>query len=223
MTAAEFLQQLRQRVDFPLFDDERIRQWRRTPAARHAHIGVAAQVDDRCTVGAVPALGRLDGVQLKGVARIAEQYGDAVLHLTPWQSILLPDIDVMHVDQVLPQLRAIGFHVDSGDPLAHLVACSGASGCAKGLADTKADALQLARLVDGVPAPLMDVHLTGCSRSCACAHVAPFTLLATGAAQYDLYCRADGNRSFGARIASNIDIHDAAQFLRQFSRSENLQ
>lgn len=230
MTAQTFLQQLRQRVDFPLFASEPILQWRRQAATPHAHIGITAQIGDRCTVGAVPSLGRLDGAKLLRIAAIAEHYGDAAIHLTPWQSILLPDIAVMEVDRVLLQLKAIGLHVSNDQPLAHLVACSGTSGCAKGLADTKADALQLADQLDHLPAHFMQVHLTGCGRSCACAYAAPFTLLAVDDGRYDLFLHADGDRrrtddteKFGTRVASSIDITVAAAYLRQFSKTENLQ
>lgn len=230
ITAETFLQQLRRRVDFPLLESEQILQWRRPATPPHAHIGIAAQIDDRCTIGAVPTLGRLDGAQLLRIADIAERHGDAAIHLTPWQSILLPDIAATDVDRVLQQLKAIGLHVSNDQPLAHLVACSGSAGCARGLADTKADALRLADLVNGLPAHFAEVHLTGCARSCACAYAAPFTLLAVDNARYDLFLHVDGDRchtggteKFGTRVASGIDVAAAATYLRQFSDSENLQ
>jgi precorrin-3B synthase len=230
MSAETFLQQLQRRVDFPLFESEQILQWRRQVTPPHAHIGIAAQIDDRCTIGAVPTLGRLDAAQLLRIASIAEQYGEAAIHLTPWQSILLPDIAVMDIDLVLQQLKAIGLHVSNGQPLALLLACSGATGCAKGLADTKADALQLADLVNGLPAHFTQVHLTGCARSCACAYAAPFTLLAVDDGRYDLFLHVDRDRyytdgtdKFGTRVASSIDVTAAAAYLRQFSNSEHPQ
>ncbi len=61
---------------------------------------------------------------------------------------------------VLTALKTLGFACDLDDPASRLIACAGSTGCAKSLADTKADALALAkRLPAGV-----DVHLSGCPR-----------------------------------------------------------
>jgi precorrin-3B synthase len=68
------------------------------------------------------------------------------------------------------------------------------------------------------------VHLTGCERSCAAAHVAPFTLLAVTTGRYHLYRRAEtigaatvGETAFGKTIARDIDIQQAAALIAQQS------
>lgn len=95
-----------------------------------------------------------------------------------------------------------------------MIACTGSSGCAKGLSDTKADAVQLAAL-----APGHSVHLSGCPRSCAAAHTAPVTLLAVSPGHYDLYFRDAGLPGFGRLHARTLSIEAAGALLRAHPRS----
>jgi precorrin-3B synthase len=117
----------------------------------------------------------------------------------------------------------LGFACERTQPFARLIACAGSSGCAKGLADTKADAAQLARSLP----ELADVHLSGCGRSCAAAHPVPFTLLAVAPGRYDLYQHTEprhdprsdapsphATRSFGTCLARNLTIDEAAPLLQ---------
>jgi precorrin-3B synthase len=166
-------------------------------------------------IGAVPGLGRLDAPMLRGLARLADEFGDATLRFTPWQSVLLPEIKTSDAPAVTLQLEALGLLCDAAQPLAHLVACTGSDACAKGLADTKQDARELAgRLSRG-----LNVHLTGCRRSCAAAHVAPVTLLAVAPGHYDLYLRAPEQPGFGVLHERNLTIEAAGAWLEARQRS----
>lgn len=178
-------------------------------------IGVHAQADGRSLVIAGAPLGRLDARQLRGAAALARQWGDATLRITPWQGVLLPGIAHADTPTVQQGLSALGWLVDAAQPLASLIACTGAAGCAKGLADTKADALHLAATLQHPAA----VHLSGCARSCAAAHVAPATLLAVGNGRYDLYLRDATLPGFGALQATHITVQAAGALLDARSRS----
>ncbi|WVV48346.1 precorrin-3B synthase [Pseudomonas sp. NA13] len=112
-----------------------------------------------------------------GAAQLAREKGDASLRFTPWQSLLLPNVRREDADEVLARLEGLGLLCSVDQPLAQLIACTGSSGCGKALADTKADAHQLAELLQHQGRALK-VHLSGCPRSCAAAHIAPATLLA---------------------------------------------
>lgn len=163
-------------------------------------------------VAAVAPLGRLDSAMLRGAAQLAVDHGDATLRVTPWQGLLLPNIrDAAAVTERLEQL---GFLCSVDQPLARMIACTGAGGCAKGLSDTKADAVQLAAL-----APGHSVHLSGCPRSCAAAHTAPVTLLAVSPGHYDLYFRDAGLPGFGRLHARTLSIEAAGALLRAHPRS----
>ncbi|WP_267929688.1 precorrin-3B synthase [Paraburkholderia sp. ZP32-5] len=203
-------------VNFPLTRDATLRDWRReNPADASLRLGAHAQHNANLShVGGQPPLGRLDATTLNRLADLAQRNGNGTLHVTPWQSVLLPDIPTQAATAVLTELISLGLACDAAQPIAHLIACAGSSGCAKGLADTKNDALQLAAQL---PADV-DVHLSGCARSCAAAHCAPYTLLAVEPDRYDLY-RRDGCAGFGRRVASQLTIDEAAALLARLARS----
>jgi precorrin-3B synthase len=163
-------------------------------------------------VGGQAPLGRLRADNFLQLAHLAQTYqqGKRGLRITPWQGVLLPDIATPDVRQVQSLLREAGLIDSPLQPLGALVACTGNSGCAKGHANSKADAYALAERLDR---PLA-VHLSACERSCAAAHPMPFTLLAQPSGTYDLY-RADQrpNPRFGKRIAAGLTIDQAAAYL----------
>ncbi|WP_338509370.1 precorrin-3B synthase [Pseudomonas trivialis] len=174
------------------------------------HLGSYPQRQkNRCYVAAVAPLGRLDSTMLSGAAQLASEHGDGTLRFTPWQGVLLPNLT--QPQAVTAGLAQLGFLCSGEQPLARVIACTGSSGCAKGLADTKADAL-------GLP-PGHDVHLSGCSRSCAAAHTAPVTLLAVSPGHYDLYFRDAAQPGFGRLHARNLSIEAAGAVLRARPRS----
>ncbi|MFM0222532.1 precorrin-3B synthase [Paraburkholderia dipogonis] len=204
-------------LDFPLTRDTVLSNWHRsTPADANLRLGAHAQrALETWHVGGQPPLGRLDADALNGLAALSQQHGDGTLRLTPWQSVLLPDIATHAVPTVLSGLNTLGLACDPAQAITRLIACAGSTGCAKSLTDTKADALRLAaRLPAGV-----DVHLSGCSRSCAAAHCAPYTLLAAAPGLYDLY-RRDGQPGFGQCVARQLTIGEAADMLERLARSD---
>ncbi|WP_328824946.1 precorrin-3B synthase [Pseudomonas schmalbachii] len=156
-------------------------------------------------------LGRLEAVQLWALADLVESEGSGELRLTPWQGVLLPDIPVARQSAAAQAMNDIGLLLDARAPLARLLACSGSSGCARAMADTKGDALRLAAHM-GSSGPAQ-VHLCGCPRSCAAAHVAPFTLLAQPGGRYHLYRREPGQAGFGRLLAPSLDIDQAGDWL----------
>lgn len=174
------------------------------PQRQHDHVYVAV----------VAPLGRLDSSMLKGAANLATDYGDGTLRFTPWQGLLLPNVHTDNAASVTERLAQLGFLCSVEQPLARMIACTGSSGCGKGLADTKADAVQLAALQPG-----HDVHLSGCLRSCAAAHVAPVTLLAVSPGHYDVYFREAAAQGFGRLHARTLSIEAAGALLRARSRS----
>lgn len=206
------LERLQQRLPFQLHLGPAVDNWRRPAPRAFGHLGIQPQRQpDRAMVGAGFILGRLDSTLLFGLADLAERFSAGQLRLTPWQSLILPDVSLTDAPVVLAALANLGLVIDAGQPLSRLVACSGSSGCARGLADTKADALRLAERLRH--APPAGVHLCGCPRSCAAAHVAPYTLLAVADGRYDLFRRADGVAGFGQPLARNLPLDAAGDLL----------
>ena len=163
-------------------------------------------------------LGRLDAAMLRGIATLARQYGDSTLRITPWQGVLLPNVADAHAQVAQAALLALGLVTDAQQPLAPMIACTGSAGCARGQADTKADAARLGSLLQQRRAPL-SVHLSACGRSCAAAHVAPVTLLASRTGHYDVYFRDASQPGFGALQARDLSLDAAAVLLDGCSRS----
>ncbi|MCI0914267.1 precorrin-3B synthase [Pseudomonas putida] len=189
--------------------DDAVLAWRR--AASHRSWLGAVQQQQGMALGIAPPLGRLNADMLRGAARIAREHGDGSLRLSPWQSLMLTSIAGTRIAAAQRELSALGWLCHSHEPLARLVACTGASGCAKAHGDTKADAVALAALLPaGAPA---SVHLSGCPRSCAVAHVAPATLLARSPGRYDLYLRDARLPGFGALRAANLTLNEAGAML----------
>jgi precorrin-3B synthase len=219
VSAGQFLQGLATRLSVPLRRDEKITHWRRPAIPANGHLGIYPQAEtDKVAVGGVAPLGRLDPRMLTEVARIATELGDGSLRLTPWQSVLLPNIPADRAQDALLALQAAGLLCSPQQALAQMVACTGSSDCAKGLADTKGDARQLAAQLQGsgISRP---VHLSACQRSCAAAHRAPVTLLAVSPGRYDLYFRAEGQPGFGVLRARDLTIEAAGALLIADSRS----
>lgn len=220
LLAAQSIETVLQRVqtylDFPLSREAALAAWRRAPADASLRLGIQPQRKaGTCQVGGQPPLGRLDAATLRALAALAEDSGNATLRITPWQSVLLPDVAAAAAPSVLARLIALGLACEPEHPMTRLIACAGSTGCAKSHADTKADALRLAA---HLPADAEQVHLSGCPRSCAAAHCAPYTLLAVEPGRYDLY-RRDDPLGFGQCVARHLTIEQAADALARPARS----
>lgn len=187
-----------------------LRSWRRASSDATLRLGAHTGTDTNTNTktnayaGAQAPLGRLDAATLDALAAIATTYASGRLAMTPWQSVLIPDLAPHAAQDVLHELRALGLATEPREPFARLIACAGSAGCAKSRADTKSDARRLAPLL---PAhALAQVHLSGCERSCAAAHPVATTLLARAPGRYDLYC--------GEHLAAcNLTLEEAAERL----------
>lgn len=212
LPAADFIDQLQVRLPFALLRDAAISNWHRSEVVCSAPIGIIQQQQAGLQmVAAGSRLGRISASQLLALADLAEHYGDATLRLTPWQGLLLPNIPAAQSAQVLAALTALDLLTDNAEPLTRLIACTGSAACIKGLADCKADALLLAeRLRSSDTRP--QVHLSGCSRSCAAAHVLPYTLLAQSAGTYSLYQRLPDSPGLGQLLAPSLSIEQAGDW-----------
>ncbi|WP_150298850.1 precorrin-3B synthase [Pseudomonas profundi] len=212
--ATQLLQQLEKRLPFSIEPPARTPTAGKSDASRTLlrPPGIFKQRQpDLAMVTAGVSLGRMDSQQMVQLARIAEQYAGSRLLLTPWQGVLLPEVPAPRAAAAFDALAAMGLLTDTSEPLTSLIACTGATGCAKGLADTKGDALALAvKLKASGARPV--VHLSGCARSCAAAHTTPFTLLASDNGRYQLHQQTPGVTGFGQLRATNLDMDTAADW-----------
>ncbi len=197
-----------------------ITDWRRELPMQLGHIGAREQTDGRFAMGAVPPLGRIETSMLRGLADLADLVSAGEIRMTPWQSVLLPNIVEDALMDAVVQLDDLGFITQPDRTLAATITCAGSAGCKSGLADTKADALSLADKIDGSGASVFGLHLTGCSKSCASPRPAPVTLLGISPGHYDVFVRNDfcaqnegQTAGFGKQIAADLTIEQAATLL----------
>jgi precorrin-3B synthase len=118
-------------------------------------------------VVAVP-LGRLNTDQLRWLADVI---GTAPARVTPWRSIVLPNVDAVVIDTA----GQLGFGISPDTPWSNVSSCSGMPGCAKAFADVQADArAELSRW------PGKAVHWSGCDRRCGRSTRTEVDVIATG-------------------------------------------
>jgi precorrin-3B synthase len=219
MPVQRLLEQLSMRLSVSLRNDQEITTWHRPAIQGTRHIGIYPQPGaDKVAVGGVVPLGRLDPQMLTAVAQLAAETGDGSLRLTPWQSVLLPNIPADRAQDALLAMQRAGLLCSPEQALAHVIACTGSTDCVKGLADTKGDARILAAHLQNQGVS-RSVHLSGCKRSCAAAHRSPVTLLAVSAGHYDLYFRDAEQPGFGVLQARDLTIEAAGALLIADSRS----
>ncbi|MFG2298677.1 cobalamin biosynthesis protein CobG [Streptomyces sp. NPDC048603] len=154
------------------------------PAAEPPRPGPAGEA---LAVG-VP-LGRLTATQLRALAEASggDGGGDGGgrLRATPWRGFVLTGLTARTLPAAAAALAAAGLVTEPGHPSEGVTACAGRPGCAKSLADVRADALSALARADvpragarpiaaeaqrhaPLPAtlPVLPVHFSGCARRC---------------------------------------------------------
>ena len=136
----------------------------------YSHLGVFGQKQVGLSyVGVVLPLGRWGLEQVRGLCAIASEYGSGTIRLTPWQNAIVSDIRDEDVSKVLGLINGLGLDVGGNHLDGLLMACAGTSGCQYSATDTQGDALALsaylaARVELDIP---LNVHFSGCEKSCA--------------------------------------------------------
>jgi precorrin-3B synthase len=126
-----------------------------------ASAGIVDQMNGREAVSALVRLGRLDRVQMEALEK-AE-----LLVVTPWRGVVVPDLTPQAARDWLRRLADAGFEVSAGSRWSGVTACAGQPGCAKALADVRADAASVVSSeVDGQDVVRLPVHWVGCARGC---------------------------------------------------------
>jgi ferredoxin-nitrite reductase len=153
---------------------------------RAGHIGVHAQSQPGLHyIGVTIPVGRLPVAQMRAVAEIAERFGSGEMRLTVWQNLIIPNIHTADLEAAQQAIRESGLEFSAGTVLSGTVACTGNQGCRFAASDTKTHAVALANLLDarfpkespgGIQQPV-NLHVTGCHRSCAQHYVGDIGLM----------------------------------------------
>ncbi|MEV4516438.1 precorrin-3B synthase [Dactylosporangium sp. NPDC049525] len=141
---------------------------RRGPVA-----GWAPQLDGQAALTVVVPLGLF--TQAQSAALVEAAPGEIIV--TPWRTVVVPDVPVAQAGPVETLLTAAGLVTDPASPWAGVTACAGRPGCAKALADVRADA-RAAVEAGTVPRDL-PVHWVGCERRCGAPKGRHVEMLAT--------------------------------------------
>jgi ferredoxin-nitrite reductase len=119
--------------------------------------------------------------QMRGLAKISEQFGSGTIRLTVWQNLLISDVSDEKLEEAKVAITELGLTFSASGVRGGLVACTGAAGCKYASAHTKTHAMEIANYLDDrleLPQPV-NVHLTGCPHSCAQHYIGDIGLLAT--------------------------------------------
>ncbi|MGP3689172.1 cobalamin biosynthesis protein CobG [Streptomyces sp. IBSNAI002] len=116
---------------------------------------------ERGTLCVLPPLGRLTSEQWRVLVQVADP--GTGLRVTPWRSVVLHDVPLdVPLEAPARRLEGAGLVVSADSAWRSVTACTGQPGCAKALADVRADARAVAERARG-PLP---VHWSGCERRC---------------------------------------------------------
>jgi precorrin-3B synthase len=130
------------------------------PAQSAGPVGAVPQVDGRTALVAAVPFGRLDAATVGLLAAATSE-----LQVTPQRSVAVPDLDPSAAAALAAELTSAGLVLDPGSPWLRVTACTGLPGCAKSLADVRADAAA-ALAADALPAGGARQHWAGCERRC---------------------------------------------------------
>ncbi len=134
------------------------------------HLGVHQQCQSDCYyLGVVLPLGRWSGSQVRGVGSIAARYGSGQIRLTPWQNLIIPDVQAIDLARVQGLINDLSLVTTANHPSSLLRACAGATGCQFSATDTQRDAIALSEYLAAnftLDRPL-NIHFSGCDKSCA--------------------------------------------------------
>jgi len=155
---------------------------------RTAHIGVHAQKQDGLHwIGVVLPVGKLTCEQIRGLATIAQQFGDGDIRLTVWQNLLISGVPTARIQDAEAAVEKLGLTTKASSIRSGLVACTGNAGCRFAASDTKRHAEDIARWCEErveLDGPV-NIHLTGCHHSCAQHYIGDIGLIACKVAVND--------------------------------------
>jgi ferredoxin-nitrite reductase len=189
----------------------------RGPVHRQGHLGIHPQSQPQLHyIGISVPVGQLPATKMRAIAAIADRFGSGELRLTVWQNLIIPNVAADKLDDAKQAILAADLSYDAGTVLSGTVACTGNKGCRFAVADTKSHAVSLARHLDE-RFPVLDqpvnLHVTGCSHSCAQHYIGDIGLMGVkvgGEEGYQVLIGggADGDQGLGRELISAIRFND---------------
>ncbi|MBN2734937.1 MAG: 4Fe-4S binding protein [Methanomicrobiaceae archaeon] len=135
----------------------------------HTKGGVITQKNtDYCTIRTRMPAGILTLDKMRGIADVAEQFGQDVVHLTTRQTIEIPHIHYTKLEEIGRALQANGTPVGSErDEVVNVVACPGTDRCKFANIDSISLALKLDEKLFGKEMPVkVRISISACPYAC---------------------------------------------------------
>jgi ferredoxin-nitrite reductase len=131
-------------------------------------------------IGVALPVGKLTCDRMRGLAKIAQDFGDGDIRLTVWQNLLISGVRDENVAVTSAAIEQLGLSPSASQIRAGLIACTGNAGCKFAASDTKRHAAEIGDWCEGrveLDTPL-NIHLTGCHHSCAQHYISDIGLIA---------------------------------------------
>ena len=149
-----------------------------TTAYRGDHVGVHPQRQPGLFyVGCSVPVGRMHGIDLIELARLAETYGDGVVRIGIDQNFIVSGVAEKNLDDLLAEPLMQTYSPFPGPFERGVVACTGSEFCRFAVVETKERAVKWARTLDAQLSTgdnageddrgVIRMHFSGCSASCA--------------------------------------------------------
>ncbi len=196
---AKFREETERKLAFPVLHVDAAECDPRGSIDRAGHLGAHPQAQPGLHyLGICVPVGWLPVAQARALADIADRFGSGELRLTVWQNLLLPNIPGDQLEAAKAAVREAGLDYTAGRVLSGTVACTGNRGCRYAATDTKGHAVELARSIDAsfdVTEPL-NLHVTGCSNSCAQHYIGDIGLMGV---------KVDGEEGYQVNLGGGAD------------------
>jgi sulfite reductase (ferredoxin) len=130
-------------------------------------------------VGVAPTVGRISGTLLTKLAEIAEAHGSTRIRTTPYQKLIILDVERDSVPSLVGAVEDLGLSTKPSQWRRSTMACTGIEFCKLAIVETKDRAAQLVadleKRIPDLDTPIT-VHVNGCPNSCARIQVADIGL-----------------------------------------------
>jgi nitrite reductase (NADH) large subunit len=140
------------------------------------HLGIHPQHKDipnnrqAYYVGFAVPVGRITTTQMRGVADLADRYGNGEIMMTVSQNLIIPHIPEEKLGALFDEPLFKELPYDPSPIMRGLVCCTGSDYCGMALVDTKAYAMQVAQELErrtaGRKVAPLSMHWSGCPASC---------------------------------------------------------
>ena len=140
------------------------------------HLGIHPQKADVANnrtphyVGMLVPVGRITTAQMRGVADLAERYGNGEIRITVGQNLIVPNIPEERIGALMEESLFRELPYDPSPLMRGLVVCTGNDYCGMALIDTKRYALEVAQELEartqGRRLQPLTVHWSGCPAGC---------------------------------------------------------